>query len=109
MTMGGSNFAAFCGTQDQRRQTLLQAVSRYCGRCGIVVLHDDPQLETMLSALPQQLAAAGGAPQNFQVHTLQRKNYDPLSVWTKMRWSICCCPVMKIPIPLPSCSRCGPD
>lgn len=78
MTMGGSNFAAFCGTQEQRRQTLLQAVSRYCGRCGIVVLHDDPQLETMLSALPQQLAAAGSAAQNFQIHTLQRKNYDPL-------------------------------
>ena len=73
LTMGANNFAAFCGTAEQRRRTGLQAIRRFCGRCGIIVLHDDTQLEQDIAALPRALS-----DQQLRVHTLGNKTYDPL-------------------------------
>jgi len=78
LTMGANNFAAFCGTPEQRRYSGLRAISRFCGRCGVIILHDDPLLERDIAALPQTLATQDQQHPAFPVHTLSSKNYDPL-------------------------------
>ena len=77
--LGGCNFAAFGGTLEQRIRTAVQAASRYCGRCGIVVLSnasvtgEDP-LESALS----QLAGKRPGSSPVTVRTLPNRSYDPL-------------------------------
>ena len=39
-----ANFAAFCGGRQQREAVGLHEMERCCGKRGVVLIHNDPQL-----------------------------------------------------------------
>lgn len=45
------NFAAFCGSRSVRDLLALQAISRFCGDMGVVLLHNDPLFEARLGQI----------------------------------------------------------
>lgn len=82
--MGGCNFAAFGGTSQQRVNAAVQALARYCGRCGILVLQNASdrdaasRLEQLLHQLPRSLPDTHHTFRNTPVRTLFWNNYDLL-------------------------------
>lgn len=84
LSMGGCSFAVFGGTPQQRTDTAVQALARYCGRCGILVLLNasdrEPasRLEQMLHQLPQSLPDTHRAFRNTPVRILPWSSYDLL-------------------------------
>lgn len=80
---GASSFAAFCGTAEQRRGVAMRGIRRSCGRMGILVLQNDPQLASAVGSLRDELG--GGAVGNpiFRVYSMNPAGsmehyYDPL-------------------------------
>ena len=67
-----SNFAALCGTAQQRYAVAAQAIARAYGRCGIVILHDDPTFDSFLYNLSQLL------PSGQHFNFINQRTYDPL-------------------------------
>lgn len=84
LSMGGCNFAVFGGTPQQRADAAVQALARYCGRCGILVLLNasdrEPagRLEQLLLQLPRSLPDTHRAFRNTPVRTLPWSGYDLL-------------------------------
>lgn len=76
--MDGINFAVFCGTPQQRLLTCLHAISRYRGRCGIVVLHNSQPLENALGQMSRNLPVGSGNRTGMYMVSVNRKCYDPL-------------------------------
>ncbi len=68
-----AGFAVFCGTLQQRRAAVLQGIRRCMGRCGIVLLQNDPQLAAELSN-----AAAGAGVRIYHANPGRECRYDPL-------------------------------
>ena len=68
-----AGFAAFCGTQEQRRATMLQGIRRCMGYRGIVLLQNDPQLAEEVT-----LAAAGSGVRVYHANSGGVCRYDPL-------------------------------
>lgn len=66
------NFAAFCGTAQQRYSVAAQAIARINGRCGVIILHDDPSFDNYLYNSP----LLANLRQNFSF--INRPVYDPL-------------------------------
>lgn len=68
-----AGFAAFCGTLEQRRATMLQGIRRCMGYRGIVLLQNDPQLAEEVT-----LAAAGSGVRVYHANSGGVCRYDPL-------------------------------
>ncbi|MFD0702724.1 hypothetical protein DMP06_07360 [Slackia equolifaciens] len=78
-----SSFAAFCGTADQRRRVALQGIRRSCGRMGVVVLQNDPQLASDVGSLRDGLGGNAGSGLAFRTYSMNPAGsfehyYDPL-------------------------------
>ena len=68
-----NNFAIFCGHPQQRVALATHAISRYAGRIGVVVIHDDNMIVNQISQLPRLLNNP-----DLQVRSDRGKVYDPL-------------------------------
>lgn len=80
---GVSSFAAFCGTADQRRRVAFRGIRRSCGRMGIVVLQNDPQLAAAVGSLRDELGGSVGLNPAFRTFSMNPAGsaehyYDPL-------------------------------
>ena len=80
---GASSFAAFCGSADQRRSVALRGIRRSCGRMGVVVLQNDPQLAAEVGSLREELSGEAGANLAFRTYSMNpvgslEHYYDPL-------------------------------
>ena len=59
------SFAAFCGSRYQRNQVGIHEMSAFCGNMGIVLLHNDLQIEADLFQLQESL---GNISPDFQMY-----------------------------------------
>ena len=80
---GASGFAAFCGTAEQRRHVALRGIRRACGRMGVVVLQNDPQLAAEVGSLRDELGGAVAGNPGFRTYSMNPAGsfehyYDPL-------------------------------
>ena len=77
MNLEFNNFAIFGGQPSQRIELVAQAIARYAGKIGIVVIHkgsdDGSDMVRRLSQLPSVLGMPG-----LQVRSDRGKVYDPL-------------------------------
>lgn len=78
----GGSFAAFCGTNQQRTLVGLYEIRRFCGSMGVVLLHNDLQLEEHLGQL---YAIESNAGTGFRIFLANQAGfqgmdsfYDPL-------------------------------
>lgn len=82
LNMAGCNFAAFGGTAEQRAAAAVQAASRYCGVCGIVVLVKDAKgpaadpLEAAILGMPGALPEARAQYRRTPAYTIPWRDYD---------------------------------
>ena len=79
------SFGLFCGHSFQRDRLLLQLLSNYCGKTGIVFLHNNPRIERQLGniySLNPSLANIPGFKMILSSRTddshLMQSYYDPL-------------------------------
>lgn len=82
---GNYSFAAFCGSDYQRNQVAINAISNFCGNMGVVLIHNNPLLESMLSDI-YYMSPALANDSSFQMILANPVNemgsieayYDPL-------------------------------
>lgn len=77
------NFAAFCGSRQQREAVGLHEMERCCGKRGVVLIHNDPQLEGRLSRIYDRNPLLRRLPAQFQMYLANPNGssnafYDPL-------------------------------
>lgn len=78
-----ANFAAFCGTRQQREAIGLHEMERCCGQRGVVLIHNDPQLEGRLGRIYDRNPLLRRLPAQFQMYLANPNGarhafYDPL-------------------------------
>lgn len=78
-----ANFAAFCGTRRQREAIGLHEMERCCGQRGVVLVHNDPQLEGQLDRIYDRNPLLRRLPAQFQMYLANANGaaqafYDPL-------------------------------
>ena len=74
----GTHLAVFGGNNDQRTYTVLQSIARCCGKVGIVVIHDNLDMEYQLSRIGDRYE--GILPRDTPVCFVNSRNllYEPL-------------------------------
>ena len=65
-----ANFAAFCGARQQREAVGLHEMERCCGKRGVVLIHNDPQLEGRLGRIYDRNPLLRRLPAQFQMLSL---------------------------------------
>ena len=78
-----ANFAAFCGGRQQREAVGLHEMERCCGKRGVVLIHNDPQLEGHLGRIYDRNPLLRRLPAQFQMYLANPNGaanafYDPL-------------------------------
>ena len=78
-----ANFAAFCGARQQREAVGLHEMERCCGKRGVVLIHNDPQLEGRLGRIYDRNPLLRRLPAQFQMYLANPNGsanafYDPL-------------------------------
>ena len=78
-----ANFAAFCGARQQREAVGLHEMERCCGKRGVVLIHNDPQLEGHLGRIYDRNPLLRRLPAQFQMYLANPNGasnafYDPL-------------------------------
>ena len=78
-----ANFAAFCGARRQREAVGLHEMERCCGKRGVVLIHNDPQLEGRLGRIYDRNPLLRRLPAQFQMYLANPNGaanafYDPL-------------------------------
>lgn len=61
------SFAAFCGSRYQRNQIGIYEMSSFCGNMGIVLLHNDPQIEVDLRQIYKLNPSLTNTQNSFQM------------------------------------------
>lgn len=71
-----TNFAAFCGSPYQRNRIGMYETSAFCGNIGIVLLHNDPQIDLTLQQIYELRPDLTRHSSNFRMVIANQTNYN---------------------------------